>query len=472
MLDKTFVSLYFLQNKISVIQLDSRRKKVNKFASLDLPEGLIKGSIVSDKNALANILKSTWNKLRLKEKSIGVILPEFSTFTKLLSIPKLQLFELDEAVKWQAQEYLPSPLSEMIVDWKIVNKRDKEYEVLVVAIDKKILIEFVETIEKAGLFPQAVVIPSLCLSTLVQSTSTENYIVVYKNSNETIIILGQQEKIFGTSVLKNDDSKTIAAIVAKMVSHYKDFKVDKVFVGGTDTDDKLQGELQKNLNKEIVYLKPEITGLSDLQIQEYLIPISMQLKELTPPSDPFTLNLLPSSLVEKYKLVKLKLQVWSLSLTVTLFVWISFLITLGAYLIMMQQISQFKDESTKMGSIVQDRQKAISEVKYINDITGKIISIKKITYPPQKVLNYINSAKPAGITITSHKLDLDIGKVDLGGIAATRADLLQFKTNLEANPDIGELVIPITSFESEINQSFKLTFNFLPITSNLPVKRP
>src|SRR3972149_3034324 len=107
-----------------------------------------------------------------------------------------------------------------------------------------------------------------------------------------------------------------------------------------------------------------------------------------------------------------------------------------------------------------ERQEAIKDVKYINEFAEKILKIKKITTPPQKVLNDINSAKPSGVTISSYKLDLDIGKIDIGGIAATRADLLHFKENLENNPNVGFVIIPISSFQSEINQEFKLSFDF------------
>ena len=471
MFNQTFVSLYFLSNKLSVIQLDSKKKKVQKYASLDLPQGLIKGGVVDDKLALANILKGAWSKIHLKEKTAGIILPEFSTFTKMLTIPKLQLSELDEAVRWQAQEYLPSPLTEMIMDWKIVNNKDKEYEILIVAIDKKTLFDYVEAVEKADLFPLAVVIPSLCLSRLTSSDNKENCLIIYKNYGESIIILAQGDKIFGTSVLRNQDVKSVVATAVKMISHYKEFNADKVFIGGTETDETLQRELQKIINKEISFLKPKISGLSDTQLQEYLIPISMQLKDLSEPSDPFTINLLPNLLVEKYKKARLKLQIWSLTLTVTLFVWISFLITLGAYLLMVQQVSDLKDSKTRGGSLMVERQEAIKDVKYINEFAEKILKIKKITTPPQKVLNDINGAKPAGITISIYKLDLDIGKIDLGVVAATRADLLQFKDNLETNPNVGSVIIPISSFESEVNQEFKLSFDFLPITENIPAKK-
>lgn len=471
MYNQTFVSLYFLSNKLSLIQLDSKKKKVQKYASLDLPEGLIKGGVVNDKPALANILKSAWSKIHLKEKTAGIILPEFSTFTKLLTIPKLQLSELDEAVRWQAQEYLPSPLAEMIMDWKIVNKKEKEYEILIVAIDKKALFDYVEVVEKAGLFPLAVVIPSLCLSRLTYSDNKENCLIIYKNYGETIIILSQGDKIFGTSVLRNQDSKSVVATASKMISHYKEFNADKVFIGGIEADEVLQKELQKNINKDVGFLKLDISGLSEVQLQEYLIPITMQLKDLTEPSDPFTLNLLPNLLVDKYKKARLKLQIWSLTLTITLFVWISFLITLGAYLLLMQQVSDLKISKTKGGSQVEERQKAITDVKYINETAGKILKIKKITTTPQKVLNDINNAKPPGITVSNYKLDLDIGKIDLGGIAATRADLLKFKESLETNPDVGTIIIPISSFESEVNQEFKLSFDFLPITQNIPTKK-
>src|SRR4030042_2206507 len=163
MFKKSFISLYILPGKLVLLQLSSDKKKVIRHILLDTPEGIIENYKIIDINSLSQILAGIWRKYHIDEKTVGIILPEFSTYTKFFKIPKVDFSELNEAVNWQAQEYLPAQLTELIMDWKIVEKTDSGYEILIVATRKDILLGYVESVVKAGLFPLAVEIPSICL---------------------------------------------------------------------------------------------------------------------------------------------------------------------------------------------------------------------------------------------------------------------------------------------------------------------
>jgi hypothetical protein len=229
-------------------------------------------------------------------------------------------------------------------------------------------------------------------------------------------------------------------------------------------DSKLIQQLEQTLERKVEWIKPEIKGFSGAQIQEYLIPICMQLADLDEPSDPHSLNLLPLGLVEKYKRAKLGLQIWSLTLTITLFVWVSFLITIGSYLFMTQKVRDMKAKLASKAEVAKLREEATEEVKNINDVAERVSKIKSASAFPQKVLNDIGQSRPWGITITQYKLNLDKGKIELKGIASNRQVLLEFKKNLEETPDAVSVEIPISSFEVESNLEFKLAYDYLPIT--------
>ena len=94
MFRKSFISIYFLPEKLLVFQLSSNKKKVIKFASVELPAGLIKEYKVADVKGLAKVIKNVWSKFHLKEKTVGIVLPEFSTFTKFIKLPNLNISEL------------------------------------------------------------------------------------------------------------------------------------------------------------------------------------------------------------------------------------------------------------------------------------------------------------------------------------------------------------------------------------------
>ena len=66
MFTKSFVSVYFLPDKILLLQLSANKKKVLKHGQIVLPEGLIKNYKIQDPASLSKILSSAWSKLHLK----------------------------------------------------------------------------------------------------------------------------------------------------------------------------------------------------------------------------------------------------------------------------------------------------------------------------------------------------------------------------------------------------------------------
>ncbi|KKQ98401.1 MAG: Type IV pilus assembly protein PilM [Candidatus Woesebacteria bacterium GW2011_GWA1_39_12] len=459
MFGKSFVSIYFLPNKLLVIEVSSNRKKVVRHASVDLPDGLIENYKVIDPVNLAKILKSVWNKFHFNEKTVGLILPEFSIFTKLLKIPRLAMSELNEAVNWQAQEYLPTQISQLITDWKIVDRSSGGFDILLVAVNKDLLMGYVEGVEKAGLFPLMVEIPSVGLVRLLQKGDMAN-LIICKNFGETILIISQNEKIIGTSVIHSQSPDELVKTALRMINHYKETKVDKILFGGLEINEEITQKVTNAIKLPIERLKFSIKNLDENKIQEYLIPLSMSGTEVSEPSDPSSLNLLPLYLVEKYKKERLKLQVWSLTLTITLFVWISFLVVLGGYLFMVQEVNNYKAESLKNQKVTQQGQEALKDVTLINTISDKILKIKKEFTLTQEILNKIQRARVTGIILNSYDLDLDRGLVRLSGVSSDRNTLVEFKRNLESNDDFSEVAIPISNFEEEFNLEFEITFSY------------
>ena len=85
MLKKNFVSIVFSANKLQILKLNSSKKKVEKHLTIDIPDGLIVNHKVQDVDILAKLLGQVWKKAGIKEKTVGLVVPEFSTFIKTLN---------------------------------------------------------------------------------------------------------------------------------------------------------------------------------------------------------------------------------------------------------------------------------------------------------------------------------------------------------------------------------------------------
>lgn len=465
MLKKSFVSLSFSSHKFQVLQLNSAKNKIVKFASIDLPAGQIENFKVKDKAALAATLKNVWTKLGIREKSVGIIIPEFSTFTKLFSLPKLETAELDEAVRWQAQEFLPSEPKDMVVDWKIVKRLKDKYQILVVAMDKEVLKGYVNSAEHAGLYPQVVETPSISL-VRISDKDSGGKLIVYNNFGEGILIIAEEEKIFASSVVSLTNLDEIARTAKQIIGHYKEVKVEKVMIGGSRIPAELPKRLEKDIGVPVSWIKPNVSGISTENAQEYLVPISLQLKELAEPSDENTVNLLPTDLVKKYEKERIKHQIWGLTLFVTLVVWISFFTTLGFYMFFGQQIENLKQKNT-LSKIPPAQAEVIEQVSKTNALADKVLRITNANIPIEPVFNSIDKARPTGISISRYMVDLETGKIEIIGTSATRQTLIDFKQQLEEVEDFSLVQIPLSSLEVESNFQFRINFSYLPIVGSV-----
>lgn len=456
MAKKSFVSISFSSKRVQLVQLDISKKKIQKFASFELPDGLIKKHMVTDKAMLTSLFKTAWKKFGIRERSVGIVVPEFSTFIKYLELPKLSITELGEAVQWQAYDFLPNKLKDMSMDWRITKDTKETVNVLAVAIDKEVLSSYVDAIADAGLFPLVVETPSMALSRVGDINSER--LLIYRYFDEVILTISDKDKIVGSSVVTNSAPMEIVRTASQMLSHYKETKVKKVYLGGLGLDANISTHFKNSLGITPELLEQKISGFDDAQIQEYLIPLSLQFKEPTEPADETTINLLPQELVDEYKKKRQHVQVWGLLMMVTLILWSTTLAATGTYMYITQQEKILARESSSQLSVASQTQGARDEIKTINETADRVLKIDTSFSYPQGIFLGIMESLPPGVLVNSYHVDVEAGEIFLECFAPTRTDLLTFKQNLEDRPEFSHIIVPISSFEQESDIDFEISF--------------
>ncbi len=79
-------------------------------------------------NDVARIIKLLIKETGARSRSVTFSLPTSSTFTTSFSMPLIPQKELAEAVSFEARQYIPLPLSEVILDWHVVNQSNLSSE--------------------------------------------------------------------------------------------------------------------------------------------------------------------------------------------------------------------------------------------------------------------------------------------------------------------------------------------------------
>jgi len=327
---------------------------------------------------------------------------------------------------------------------------------------KEVLAGFVDAVEEAGFLPLVVETPSLALSRLTDSL-TSGKLIVYVNFGEAIIVVAEGSKILGSSTVNLAEGSDVVTTAVAATRHYKDIQIEKIFLGGSEATSQLLEKLSRTLAKPVEQFKLAPSGIPAQEVQKYLIPYSLQLTSTAGPEEETTINLLPPKWVRKYLNKKLKLQILSLLVISSLFIWGSLGVAGALYFYLNAQEKLLaSDPAASSVNVPQELSQRAGEVNKVIGTSKAIIEASKY---PQDILNPIFAARPAEVTLIDYKIDLETGKVTMTGVAANRATLLAFKENLEKNEAFSLIQIPVSSFEAETDLEFVVSFIYLPANS-------
>jgi len=104
-------------------------------------------------------LKELLKKAGVKSRGVSFSIPDFSTFFTAIEFPSMGKKELEDAVRYEARRHVPLPLSEVVLDWQLINrkvppeKKEKEgkVRVLLVAVPREVIGQYQGAAEAAQL---------------------------------------------------------------------------------------------------------------------------------------------------------------------------------------------------------------------------------------------------------------------------------------------------------------------------------
>ncbi|MBL7142325.1 MAG: type IV pilus assembly protein PilM [Candidatus Pacebacteria bacterium] len=109
-----------------------------------------------DKNTLslsnkdvAKAIKAVKEEAGIKTQKVVFSIPDFSTFFTNFNLPSMTREELPQAIKYEAKQYIPLPLSEVTLDWQIIGDKPlangkKGFKILLVAAPNEIISQYQE----------------------------------------------------------------------------------------------------------------------------------------------------------------------------------------------------------------------------------------------------------------------------------------------------------------------------------------
>jgi len=133
-----------------------------------LPEGLVVDGEMVDADLFARELKALVGQNKLRGRAVQVAVSNQKVIVRNIDMPEMTEAELRGAIEFQAQDYIPIPVDEVILDFQVIGKRvgsdgSARQEVLLVAAQKTMVNAFLTAIRQAGLRVAGIDVSSLAL---------------------------------------------------------------------------------------------------------------------------------------------------------------------------------------------------------------------------------------------------------------------------------------------------------------------
>lgn len=112
-----------------------------------------RGTFLLSTEDIAKAIRGIKKEADVKAKEANFSIPDFSTFFTSLELPPMSEEELPQAVRFEARQHVPLPLSELTLDWSLIEGRFERtrLKVLLVAIPNQIVDQYKEVGSRSGL---------------------------------------------------------------------------------------------------------------------------------------------------------------------------------------------------------------------------------------------------------------------------------------------------------------------------------
>lgn len=168
----------------------------------------------SDKEyaSLANAIKKLHQEAKISSKDVAISLPEPEVFTRTVKFPLLVESEISSAVKWEAEQYIPIPIEEAIIQHQIIEVREDlsppSTVVLLVAAPKSIVSKYAKIVQMAGLKLMAIETELMSLVRVFAPKDKTTMIVDFGSRSTDIAISKYGQLSFSRSIPTAGDALT------------------------------------------------------------------------------------------------------------------------------------------------------------------------------------------------------------------------------------------------------------------------
>ncbi len=149
---------------------------------------------IKDVEELKSFLLSIKGNLNLKKSQVVIVLHGIQTIYRLLEVPHLDGVELEKAIHYEEEVYIPFPSDDRIVDWRIVHETEETLSVALAGARRSAVEEFIAPFREVELPLYSAEISGLALANLFST---------FNASDDTVVLLDVGAKFTTFVIMAN-----------------------------------------------------------------------------------------------------------------------------------------------------------------------------------------------------------------------------------------------------------------------------
>lgn len=146
------------------------------------PEAIVQGAFLNA-GAITEAIREAIAAGGIKTKNVATAVSGHSVIVKKISLPAMTREELEESIRWEAEQYIPFDINEVNLDFQILEGGEQEgqMDVLLVAAKKDLIDDYVHVITDAGLRPVVIDVAAFAVENAFESN--------YQASRDEVVAL-------------------------------------------------------------------------------------------------------------------------------------------------------------------------------------------------------------------------------------------------------------------------------------------
>ena len=163
---------------------------------------LEKSTLLLSTTDIAKAIKTILTEAKINIRSAVFSIPDFSSFFTNFELPPMTKKEISEAVRYEAPQHIPLPISEVTIDWQViggeaVDKKGTKLKILMVAVPNEIINQYKEIARMNNLELEGLEVEVFSLSRLIS-----------RDAKKIIALVDIGDQSTTTSIIDNGLLKT------------------------------------------------------------------------------------------------------------------------------------------------------------------------------------------------------------------------------------------------------------------------